>query len=281
MKRVFVYLVITVLLWGCASDSELVAFDSASYYTIAWISDTQNLVDHNNDAFESMMIYLKNNQQKEDIRFLIHTGDVINIYSIESQWQNARKAFDIIEDKIDHTIIAGNHDLANDNKYFIEYFGKQDNMTYDNGLASADIVEGDKLEYLIISLSYDPSDEMLNWANKMIMDHPDKIVIVDTHSYLNIDGSLTSIGENIYQKLISKHDNIRLVLCGHIHGIYSGINNDVISLLCDYQQDDSAYIRLLRIDEDSKRLDVISYDPFVNKYDETNNRSFDISCWFK
>ena len=253
MKRVFVYLVITVLLWGCASDSELVAFDSASYYTIAWISDTQNLVDHQNDAFESMMIYLKNNQQKEDIRFLIHTGDVINIYSIESQWQNARQAFDIIEDKIDHSIIAGNHDLANDNKYFIEYFGKHDNMTYDNGLASADIVEGDKLEYLIISLSYDPSDEMLTWANKMIMDHPDKIVIVDTHSYLNIDGSLTAIGENIYQKLISKHDNIRLVLCGHIHGIYSGINNEVISLLCDYQQDDSAYIRLLRIDEDSKR----------------------------
>ena len=55
----------------------------------------------------------------------------------------------------------------------------------------------------------------------------------------------------------------------------------MISLLCDYQQDDSAYIRLLRIDEDSKRLDVMSYDPFVNKYDETNNRSFDISCWFK
>lgn len=280
MKKII--LVLIILFTSCTNNT-LEYEDNASYYTLAWISDTQNLVDHNEEAFKSMMIYLQNNQVKEDIRYLIHTGDVINIYSIESQWKVAREAFDIIDDKIAYSVIAGNHDLLNDNELFIKYFNKEDKMSFDHGLAKADIVDGDKLQYLIISLSYDPSDEMIDWANNIIEKHLDKIVIINTHSYLNVDGNLNDIGQNIYNNIVKAHDNVKLVLCGHIHGVYNGMDIDskVINLLCDYQEDDNAYIRMLRINEEEKVLSVISYDPYHNVYDETNNRSFDISSWFK
>jgi flagellar basal body-associated protein FliL len=78
------------------------------------------------------------------------------------------------------------------------------------------------VDFLILCLDYCPSDEVLNWANKIVKNHPNHNVIISTHSYLSDKGTPLSEkvtgndGAGMWNKLISKHKNIVLTLSGHI-----------------------------------------------------------------
>jgi len=80
-----------------------------------------------------------------------------------------------------------------------------------------------------------PRDETLRWAEKVIEDNPGRRVIILTHGYMNWDGTRTgpdedhasdiralaggNYGEEIWDKLVKKHENIFLVLSGHVSDV--------------------------------------------------------------
>ena len=83
------------------------------------------------------------------------------------------------------------------------------------------------MKFLIVSLECKPRDEVLDWANKVVTEHPDHRVIVLTHAYMRANGKRFeklgykikgNAGEAIWEKLVSKHKNIFMVLCGHASG---------------------------------------------------------------
>lgn len=51
-------------------------------------------------------------QEKEGIRYLLHTGDVVNNRNSDSQWDNAVAAMNRLEGRLPYLISAGNHDVG-------------------------------------------------------------------------------------------------------------------------------------------------------------------------
>ena len=97
--------------------------------------------------------------------------------------------------------------------------------------------------YLILTLEYAAitTPGLMDWANAVVEAHPYHNVIITTHAYLAADGSILdgsqagspssysgsgshNNGEYFWDNLISKHDNIVMVLCGHV-----GVDNIVRS----------------------------------------------------
>ncbi|MFC6634350.1 metallophosphoesterase [Microbulbifer taiwanensis] len=126
--------------------------------------------------------------------------------------------------------------------------------SHDGGADSAQVFSAGGYRFLHIGLRFDPPDETLAWAAAVIKRFPGLPTIVSTHNYLNTDGRRLSNAiidghrvdpvhnnpEMVWEKFISKNDQIFLVLCGHQHGQATRMDdndfgNPVWQLLSDYQ----------------------------------------------
>ncbi len=124
----------------------------------------------------------------------------------------------------------------------------------DGGADSAQIFEAGGYRFLHIGLQFDPPNATLAWAEKVIAAHPGLPTIISTHNYLNGDGERKShptidlnvldpdrnTPEMVWDKLVRRHDQIFMVLCGHQEGQALRIDrNDqghsVYQILSDYQ----------------------------------------------
>ena len=113
---------------------------------------------------------------------------------------------------------------------------------------------------MIVCLEFAPRRKALEWADNLINQYKDRRVIIVTHCYqakslvgLPGDGGHQlncavrydlegSGGDVVWEKLVSRHKNIFMVLSGHIsdveHKIRKGIaGNDVHEILTDYQSE--------------------------------------------
>ena len=126
--------------------------------------------------------------------------------------------------------------------------------TYNGGADSAQVFHAGGYTFLHIGLEMDAPDGALTWAARILAAHRGMPTILTTHDYLNtdatrtpnpiIDPKLTDPSHNdpqdLWTRLISKHDQIFLVLCGHEHGeAYrvdkNAFGHNVYQVLADYQ----------------------------------------------
>ena len=153
-----------------------------------------------------------------------------------------------------------------------------------------------KTDYLLINLDFGPSDTLLNWAAKLIESHPTHKVIITTHCYLYRDGTTLDSGDvappnktgtndgarnngdQMWDKLVSKHKNIFLVLSGHDPSddvvatqTVGDHGNVVTQILVDPQGVDSAagatgMVAMLYFSNDGKTLTVEQYSTVRDEY---------------
>lgn len=126
--------------------------------------------------------------------------------------------------------------------------------SHDGGADSAQIFEAGGYRFLHIGLQFDAPDASLQWAESVIRRFPGLPTIISTHDYMNKEGerranphidaaavdSQDNSPEMLWDKLISQHDQIFMVLCGHQHGqaVRVDRNNaghNVYQILADYQ----------------------------------------------
>ena len=138
------------------------------------------------------------------------------------------------------------------------------------------------MKFLILALEFKPRDEILAWAGKIASTHPKHRVIVLTHSYLDSKNRLTrsgyavegNLGEGIWSKLVSKHPNMFLVLCGHVlgEGLLSSpgeAGNIVHQVLADYQglhNGGESWLRYMTFHPEADKIEVFTYNPFHNTF---------------
>ena len=122
--------------------------------------------------------------------------------------------------------------------------------------------------FLFLTLDFGADDSTLAWADTVINSYPNHNVIVTTHSYLNYDGDYitgevftspdynaidtddaNNTGAEMWEKFVSKHENICMVLSGHVgtdHVMVTpriGENgNKVVEVLTDHQDVDTKSI---------------------------------------
>ena len=158
---------------------------------------------------------------------------------------------------------------------------------------------------MILSLEFGPRDEILSWANEVVLSHSGTRVIAVTHSYLNWDDTRAAKGdehnphqfgfvqrfggndgEEMWDKFVKLHPNIFLVLSGHILddgvGRLTSIGadgNKVYQPLANYQQEPNGgggWLRIMQFVPNEDKIYVTTYSPYLNKFKTDSQNQFEL-----
>ncbi len=287
--------------------------DEDGSFSIIVLPDTQYMTKYYPWMYLNVTEWIRDNQEELDIRFVLHEGDITN-NNDRPQWSNASKAMYALNDTVPYTLNTGNHDIgpggnaADRTTYLNEYFpsgpienwtswggafekGKQENTYH--------LFSGGGRDWLVLALEFAPRDAVIEWANSVVSDHPDRLVLVVTHNYLvgdvhnpivgyynvQYDPDGAASGEDIWNDLVRKHRNILGVFCGHItieEGYllsYGDNGNSVHQMLANFQQNPmggAGFLRIVTFNMGDQVMDVKTYSPYLNEFNETAPHNFTI-----
>ncbi len=257
------------------------------------------------EYFYAQTQWIKRNTKKLNIAMVVHMGDIVQT-DYPKEWEIADKAFRAIDDSTPYILATGNHDMGYEtistnplkhktavtrdtqiNNYFPPsrfdqkpWYGGNFEDSSENYYCTFE--EAD-LKFLVISLEFVPRDAVLAWANDVVASHPDHRCIVITHWYLKADGKRFTRssygvegnnGQQMWEKFISRHESIFMVLCGHVLGEKQltsiGTNgNYLYQILADYQglpHGGDAYLRIIKFIPDENRIETKTYSPTLKNY---------------
>lgn len=245
--------------------------------------------------------------------FVVHAGDIVQS-DYPAEWEIAEDALSRLDGKVPYCLSLGNHDvgitLNPDGKGYKSGMHRDTNFdtyfprsrfekeawfggTFDDTLSNAYFKFNESgVELLVISLEFQPRNEVLAWANRVCQENAERQVIILTHSYLNNENERITkkypvegnSGEEMWQKLVSQQPNIFMVLCGHSAGdgylVSDGVHgNAVHQVLCDYQarhNGGESWLRYMTFSPLEDRIDVFTYNPSLDTFEETPNSRFHI-----
>lgn len=307
MKIMSLKLYLKVILIAIAIAPLYTAQVFAQKFTIPVFPDTQGEVNTQPEMFISQLQWIADKKDSLNIPFALHVGDIVDFDNI-AHYEKASNGFKILDNaKIPYVLCLGNHDteavgvnsgsaastapgathlnLRKTTK-FNTYFpvsrltgqkgryeeGKSDNAYY--------TFKAGGLDWLVVSLEFCARKEPVEWAGKVVAEHPKHNVIILTHYHLNGNGDISERNAGygdlspyeIYDLLIRKYPNILLVLCGHTGSSTwrndRGDNgNRIYQILQDYQGENQGdgYLRLLEINPERGSIMGKIYSPYNKK----------------
>ena len=235
-------------------------------YTFAVLPDTQSLVEHWPHLFSQLTQWLADNQERLNIEAVFHLGDMVDD-NLDIQWKNVKAGMDILDSAgIPWMPMRGNHDHSDYFNRYFDYAAYGTNRswfggTYEEGTLDYTywFVSAGNREYLILSLGWAPTWDVLDWAKGIVEAHPDKNVILTLHGFMNTNGQhlseVSSISITKYFKdrpegyqvweAFAGYENVVLAMGGHVPSPdiitrtdKNGAGKNVTSLLLDRQHDD-------------------------------------------
>ena len=261
-------------------------------FTVVLVPDTQNYSEKYPETYSVQTQWIKDRAALDDFRFVIHLGDLVQNPTVEKEWQVADAAHRVLDGSVAYSVLPGNHDGAPGkttlyNKYFspqrfeqYPWYGGNKDGKNDNNYC---YFTAAGMKFMVLSLEYTPTPETLTWANQIVADHPDRRVIVATHSYMTPKGR-NAPGNKIFKELITKHENIFLVIGGHVLGVnHQTSTNDarqlVHEVLCDYQglpNGGDGWLQTMRFEPHEDKIYFEAYSPLLDKYNEAAKHTYAI-----
>lgn len=285
----------------------------AEPFTIIVLPDTQLYAQRYPDLFLQQTKWIREQKDALNIAGVIHEGDITNLNS-EEEWKVADRAMGTLDGVVPYLMVLGNHDLPGGGKtrdaaLFNKYFGPrrfQGKPWYGGRYAEGNenayyYLEAGGSKFLVVCLEFGPRDEVLEWANKIVAQHPDRRTILVTHSYMNFDDTRVgegdrhnphvykvggNDGEEMWEKLVRRHPNIFLVLSGHILDDGAGRlesvgdhGNTVHQVLANYQKREmggNGRLRIMRFLPAENRIEVSTFSPALNAYETDDQNQFSL-----
>ncbi|MHB8898280.1 MAG: metallophosphoesterase [Thermoguttaceae bacterium] len=279
----------------------------AEPFSIVIVPDTQNYAEKFPDTYLAQTRWIRDNIQKENVRFVIHLGDIVqNHNESEAEWQVADRAHQFLDGEVAYSMLPGNHDLEYKNKVYSrettlynKHFGPQRfagqpwygghwGETNDNNYCR---FEAGGMKFLVVSLEYAPRDEVLAWAAEVAAAHADHRVIMATHCYMRptgrddqCGGTIGNSGNGTWEKFVRPSPNVFLVVSGHVLGVGRQVStNDagrpVHETLVDYQglpNGGNGWLRIMRFVPDQNRIEVRAYSPLLGKTMDDDGHTFQL-----
>lgn len=275
----------------------LATADEPADFTVVLLADTQFYSESYPENYLSQTEWIKDRVDPDNIKFVIHLGDIVQNPTVEKEWQNADQAQRLLDKVVPYSMLPGNHDMDGRdtslyNKYFPAsrfegncWYGGHLGDTNDNNYCT---FKAGGMDFLVLSLEYEPRAETLQWANQVVASHKRHRVIVATHRYLDRKVR-NSCGERILDKLVKKHENVFLVVCGHVLGVnHLTATNDaggtVHEILSDYQglpKGGNGWLRTLRFVPGEGKIHVQAYSPLLDEYNKAPEHTFTIEYEMK
>lgn len=273
---------------GAAAHASVEPHAAEPPFSIVWFSDIQNYSEHYPAVTERMADWIVQNVQSLNATYAVITGDFVNNRDHPSEWRNAEDALSKLKETLPLFTIAGNHDIQ-DHTYetYLSHFGAARfeglpsfGGAFEGGRGRYDLLDVGNVHLLLLGMGYRIDDNALEWMNQVLSAYPDRIAILCLHGYMAPDGDYTADGKNVFPDVVAKHRNVKLVLCGHRHGVYhnsvevdcdgdGAADNAVYQLVADYQDAQmggSGYLCILTFDPAAEELRVSTYSPYLDDY---------------
>lgn len=229
----------------------------AKDYSLAVIPDPQVMAHWLQGNLPSISEYIIEKDETHNIMATLCVGDnadgVASSHpqlNMDYQLGAIKKEYDKLYDAgIPWATTPGNHDYDNNKPSlrglvdYNRYFSHEEMMDYDYfGDVYKDgetqnayyLFEECGVKYLVISIEFGASDSVLEWANSIAEEYPDRRIIVYTHAYIGGDGEVINASSphrpssygfakgacndpyQIFDKFIKKHSNMFMVFSGHV-----------------------------------------------------------------
>ncbi len=273
-------------------------------FAFAWITDTQYYAESWPEHFTNQNQWIVDHADDWKIRYVMHTGDIVDDYEMMGEWTVADEAMSIFDKAgMPYGVLAGNHDVAAGNllyQTYWQYFGQdrfEDQPTYGgsykNNAGHYDLLTENGQDFIMLYMSWDIYTEEIEWMNDVLAQYPDRKAIILLHRYTNVkesDGTyLDYAGKVLQENVVAKNPNVIAVLNGHYHGSSfettafddngDGIKERTVYQICtDYQsgfEGGSEYIKFLYFDLDKGKIYMNSYSPFMDDYNYYDTEKYD------
>ena len=257
--------------------------------------------------------WIKSNRRKRNIVLAVHVGDITQTEH-DDEWEIADSAFKTIDHHVPYILCSGNHDMGysaalrktcqsrasrfstyfppsrfTKNPLYDSHFGKENHGHFREAGKSENyylFFQAGGMKFLVLTLEFKPRNEALTWANRVAEQHPAHRIIVVTHGYLTKKGRRAesdgypikgNSGQAIWEKFVSRHRNIFLVLSGHAGESRLTSNgqlgNTVHQIQSDYWYWDlprikagSGFLRILTFRPGQDLIEVETYSPVLDEF---------------
>ncbi len=309
-EKSFFTLAVLFFVFTSRGDAQLTCTVSAARgeFSIIALPDTQRYAYYNPDLFFAQTKWIGNNRENLNIKFVVHLGDIVD-ENTDAEWKVADEAMGMLDGVVPYSVAPGNHDMSeikgkvihNSSKYNAifpplrfkgnSWYGGHKGVTNENNYCFFQAGAGSwGREYMVVSLEFGPSDQTLQWANDLLPRHPQKRVIVVTHCYMYNDDTRVgkgdrwnphkhdpkfNDGDQMWEKFVRRHENIFLVLSGHIKGDGAGRlmsrgdhGNPVYQILSNYQMaanGGNGWLRILTFALKDEKIFVSTYSPVLDR----------------
>ena len=279
----------------------------------AWIAKTRKQLNTKCALFAGDLVEF--NEESQYI-FADRGGDC----SSKEMWQSVSDHFARLDNKVAYIACTGNHDygkrnIEDRNTHFNEIFNAQRNRlstqmlrgmcenkfgvpTFENAVFEVDL-GGKWGRVMVFSIEFSPRKSVLEWVHKKATtEFVDKTCILLIHDYINMDGEFTKAnkrykrrhkypediigGEDVWNNLVKKTPNLRLVLNGHASSPIPTVDansafrvdkNDagknvysmVFAMHGDrtYAHGCDGWLRILEFLPDGKTVKVMTFSPYL------------------
>lgn len=264
-------------------------------FCFAWETDTQYYAEEWQNHFLNINNWIVNNADERKIKYVIHTGDIVDDVDMTYEWENADEAMGILDKAgMSYGVLGGNHDVAAglaDYENYYKYFGenrfKSQNTygeSYKNNKGHYDLISEGGQDFVIVYMSWNIYQEEIDWMNQVLQQYSDRKAILCFHTYTNVKQSsgtyLDYYGQLVQKNVVAKNPNVFAVLNGHYHGSSyetvmfdddgDGKNDRTVYQICtDYQsgfEGGNEYIKFLYFDLDNNKIYMNSYSPCMDDF---------------
>jgi hypothetical protein len=300
------------------------ASGESSSFTIAVVPDTQLEVIRADDTrLRNRSVWLVENQKRLNLAFMIHMGDIVEDDSPNhEQFVRARQGLAPLQAAgIPFTLTVGKHDTATtcsesahtcgnaaasrqlrDTSVFNRYFPSRDFTHLEGQFETGKLdnaysmYQAGGLEWLVLTLENWPRPEAVQWADRVVAAHPHTNVIVATHMYLTASGDIsrsdggfesgTTSPQYVFDHLVKRHQNIKLVFSGHTggstHRVDKGVNGNIIySFLQTLHDPKHDPTRLVQVDTAQQTLSTRVYVSDTDKVLPGTELAYDHIGWVR
>ena len=205
------------------------------------------------------------------------------------------------------SVFGADTDFFRDKAWYVAHFR--------GGASSAQRFDAGGYAFLHFALEMSPGDDVLRWVELVMQRYPGLPTIVTTHDYLSVSGErkpyplidlalvdpgFNNSAEQLWQKLLRRHDQIFMLLCGHQHGQNMRVDlndrgNPVYQILADYQSRGQAlldagrkrrtglgdgWLRLMRFDLAATPA-TIAVRTYSSHYRRYSRDTGEYAAWYK